>query len=93
MASEAGVPVFGSEVEQVVNGCVAAEGLDYVALGQQTGKMAAQVLSGEKLASEIPYEIITEPGLYVNSAVLEQFAITLSDDLAARAMEAVSTAE
>ena len=93
MAGEAGIPVFGSEVEQVVNGCIAAEGLDYIALGKQTGLMAAQVLSGEKLASEIPYEIITEPGLYVNSAVLEQFGVVLSDELAARAVEAVSTVE
>ena len=92
-ANEAGKPVFGSEVEQVVNGCIAAEGLDYIALGQQTGMMAASILSGEKTASEIPYEIITEPGLYVNSAVLEQFGVVLSDDLAARAVEAVSTVE
>ena len=93
MANEAGKPVFGSEVEQVVNGCIAAEGLDYIALGVQTGEMAAQILKGEKLASEIPYEIITEPGLYVNSSVLEQFGVVLSDELAARAVEAVSTVE
>ena len=93
MANAAGKPVFGSEVEQVVNGCIAAEGLDYIALGVQTGEMAAQILKGEKLASEIPYEIITEPGLYVNSSVLEQFGVVLSDELAARAVEAVSTVE
>ena len=92
-ANAAGKPVFGSEVEQVVGGCIAAEGLDYLALGRQTGAMAASILSGEKLASEIPYEIITEPGLYVNSAVLDQFGVTLSDELAARAVEAVSTVE
>ena len=92
-ANAAGKPVFGSEVEQVVGGCIAAEGLDYLALGRQTGAMAASILSGEKLASEIPYEIITEPGLYVNYAVLDQFGVTLSDELAARAVEAVSTVE
>ncbi len=47
-ANAANIPVFGSEIEQVKLGCLAAEGLDYVALGKQTGKMAAKVLKGEK---------------------------------------------
>ena len=84
-ANAARKPVFGSEIEQVKLGCIAAEGLDYIALGRQTGLMAAKVLKGEAKASEIAYEIITEPGLYVNEAVLKQFSITLNEDLAARA--------
>ena len=87
-ANAAGKPVFGSEVEQVKNGCIAAEGLDYVQLGKQCGLMAAKVLKGEAQAQDIPYEIITEPVLYINSAVLAQFGITLPEDLAARAVEA-----
>ena len=87
-ANAAGKPVFGSEIEQVKLGCAAAEGLDYIALGRQTGLMAAKVLKGEAKAIEIPYEIITEPQLYVNSNALAKFGITLSDELAARAIEA-----
>ena len=86
-ANAAGKPVFGSEIEQVKLGCVAAEGLDYIALGRQTGLMAANVLKGETKASEIPYEIITEPGLYVNTEALAKFGIVLSDELKARANE------
>ena len=86
-ANAAGKPVFGSEIEQVKLGCVAAEGLDYIALGRQTGLMAAKVLKGEAKASESPYEIITEPGLYVNTEALAKFGIVLSDELAARANE------
>ena len=86
-ANAAGNPVFGSEIEQVKLGCVAAEGLDYIALGRQTGLMAAKVLRGEAKASEIPYEIITEPGLYVNTEALAKFGIVLSDELKARANE------
>lgn len=89
-ANAAGKPVFGSEIEQVKLGCIAAEGLDYIALGRQIGLMAAKVLKGEAKASEIPYEIITEPGLYVNSNVLAQFGITLSDELAGRANDVVA---
>ena len=86
-ANAAGKPVFGSEIEQVKLGCVAAEGLDYIALGRQTGLMAAKVLRGEAKASEIPYEIITEPGLYVNTEALAKFGNVLSDELKARANE------
>ena len=86
-ANAAGKPVFGSEIEQVKLGCAAAEGLDYIALGRQTGLMAAKVLKGETKASEIPYEIITEPGLYVNTEALAKFGIVLSDELKARANE------
>ena len=86
-ANAAGKPVFGSEIEQVKLGCIAAEGLDYIVLGRQTGLMAAKVLKGEAKAHEIPYEIITEPGLYVNPAALAKFGIKLSADLAARANE------
>ena len=87
-ANAAGKPVFGSEIEQVKLGCVAAEGLDYVALGRQTGLMAAKVLTGEAKASDMAYEVISDPSLYINSDVLARFGIVLSDDLAARAIEA-----
>ena len=54
-ANAAKIPVFGSEEEQVKNGCIASAGLDYFNLGIQAGKMAARVLGGEKV-SDIPYE-------------------------------------
>ena len=86
-ANEKNIPVFGSEIEQVKIGCVAAEGLDYIALGKQTGKMAAQILKGEKKASEMNFETITEPGFYVNTAVAENLGITVPQDLADNAVE------
>ena len=84
-ATEYGKPIFGSEIEQVKKGCVAAEGLEYFDLGVQTGKMAAQVLKGEKKASEIPFEIVKDNRLYVNKEAVEAFGITLSDALNERA--------
>ena len=47
-------------------GCLAAMGLDYVDLGKQTGKMAAEVLKGEKKASEMDFEVIEEAAFYGN---------------------------
>lgn len=86
-ANEKKIPVFGSEIEQVKIGCLAAEGIDYIALGKQTGKMAAKVLKGEEKASEQNFETITEPGFYVNNKVAENLGITVPDDLANNAVE------
>ena len=85
-ADKAGIPVFGSEIEQVEKGCVATEGLDYIALGKQTGAMAARVLAGEK-AQDIPYETITEYSLYINSKALEALNMSCPDELKSEATE------
>lgn len=91
-ANAKGIPVFGSEVEQVKNGCVASEGIDYVKLGQQTGRMAAQVLKGEKKASEMNFETITEYYFYINPEVMEQFGLTIPEDFGQEAVDATAEA-
>ena len=84
---EAGIPVYGSEVEQVKLGCVAAAGIDYIQLGRQTGLMAAKILTGEASASDMPYETISEYGIYVNSDAIAAMGITLPEDIADKAIE------
>lgn len=78
-ANKEKIPVFGSEVEQVKAGCVASMGLEYFELGKQTGQMAAMVLKGEAKASEMKFEVITEPSLYVNFAAAEKIGLKLPD--------------
>lgn len=80
-ATKKNIPVFGSEVEQVKIGCLAAVGLDYVSLGEQTGRMAAQVLKGEKKASELKFEIIEEAAFYGNNVVADNLGITFPEEL------------
>ncbi len=86
-ANAKNIPVFGSEIEQVKKGCLATVGLDYYELGIQTGKMAAKVLKGEKKASEIKFETITEAKLYINSAVADNLKVTIADDVKGEAEE------
>ena len=86
-ASKNGIPVFGSEIEQVKRGCLAAMGLDYIALGEQTGRMAAQVLKGEKEASEMPYELIEGAAFYGNTEAAENLGIELPESLTSSAAE------
>jgi putative ABC transport system substrate-binding protein len=89
-AAAKNIPVFGSEVEQVKIGCLATVGLDYFDLGKQTGAMAAQVLKGEKKASEINFEIIEEASFYGNTAVADKLRITLPEELVTSAKEMFS---
>lgn len=86
-ADAANIPVFGSEVEQVANGCLASVGIEYTDLGIQTGKMAAKILKGEATAEELPFELISQCGLYVNNAVAENLGITLDEEYVATAIE------
>ena len=71
------IPVFGSEIEQVENGCVASCSLDYVELGRQTGYMIADILEG-KDPDDIAYLYI-EDGYTIdyNSGVLEELGFTM----------------
>ena len=86
-ANAKNIPVFGSEIEQVKIGCVAAMGLDYIELGKQTGKMAAKILKGEAKASELNYETIEGASFYANTEAASQLGITLPEELTFSAKE------
>lgn len=83
-ANAKNIPVFGSEEEQVKNGCLASAGLDYVSLGIQAGNMAAKILNGEDI-SAIPFETLKESKLTVNLKVAEDLGIKIPNDVAVKA--------
>ena len=75
----AGIPCYGSEEEQVAKyGCVASETLDYVALGYQTGLMAADVLGGADIKDMAVY-IVSDSEPVFSSANMAKFGLTLPD--------------
>lgn len=86
--NDAGIPVYGSEVEQVKLGCVAGAGLDYIKLGIQTGQMAAKVLKGEATCQDLPYEVIENYDLYINSEALDAMGLSVPAEVADAAIEA-----
>ncbi len=86
-ANAAGIPVFGSEIEQVKNGCLAAMGLDYYELGKATGLLAAKILLGEATAEELSYISASEACLYVNTKVAENIGFVFEEDYLAEAEE------
>ena len=74
------IPVFGSEEEQVKNGCIASAGLDYVELGKMAGRMAAKVLKGEDIKN-LPYQTVENPVITVNEKVAQDLGITIPEDV------------
>lgn len=72
------IPVYGSEEEQVQNGCLASVSIDYVALGRATGSMAIEVLCGGD-ASAMAVKTVTDATPIINSSVLEKFGFTVPE--------------
>lgn len=79
-ANNAGIPVFGSEIEQVKSGCVASMGIDYYQLGIETGKLAAKILKGEATAEETAFISASKAELYVNKAAAAKVNLTLDEE-------------
>lgn len=75
-ANAAGVPVYGSEIEQVNNGCIASISIDYIALGKKTAEMGVEVLKGTD-PSTMAVGTISEGTPVVNTDVMAQFGIEL----------------
>ena len=87
--NEKGIPVFGSEIEQMKLGCICGKGIDYHELGIKTGKMAAKILKGEEKASEMEYEVVEEGTLYINSEALEKVNIELPEEIINNAIDVI----
>jgi putative ABC transport system substrate-binding protein len=79
-ADAAGIPVYGSEIEQVKKGCLASASIDYVALGEKTGQMAIDILNG-KDASTYPVVTVTDSFKVINTDVASKLSITIPDSM------------
>lgn len=92
-ATAAGIPVFGSEEEQVGNGCIASAGIDYIELGKKAGVMAARVLKGEDITT-IPFETMTESKITINPDAAASINIEIPQSITDRAeVKTTSAAE
>lgn len=80
-ANAAGIALFGSEEEQVKNGSIAAQGINYIELGRTTGSMGADILGG-KAAEDIPISVFDKSLPFHNSEVMNSFDIELPADYA-----------
>lgn len=79
-ANQKGIPIYGSEIEQVKKGCLASASIDYVALGEKTGQIAVDVLGG-KSAATYPVVTVSDSFLVVNPDVASTLGITIPAEL------------
>lgn len=83
ITNEKKIPIFGSEIEQVKVGCVASASIEYVEVGKNSGKSAAAILKGEKIADEIPVSVITDPNNYYNSTACKELGLEIPTSIEA----------
>lgn len=79
------IPVFGSEEEQVKNGCLASEGADYIEYGKKAGYMAYDILTGNTKAIDMKYQALEEAQLTLNEKVAKELGIKISEQTLNRA--------
>ncbi len=82
------IPVFAADTDSVKRGAVAALGYDYFSLGKQTAKMAARLLSGEKV-EQIAVENVEALRLVVNPVAAEKQGLKFDADFLATAQEII----
>lgn len=75
VVKEKKIPLVAGATDQVKTGGLASIGIDYEALGEQTGKMAAKILAGKAKPANMPVEKAKELKLVVNKKMAKALGI------------------
>ena len=87
-AMENKIPLIGCIEDQVNQGALATETIDYYKLGYQTGEVAVRVLKGEK-PSDISIKTLEKTDLMVNQKTAEALGIKIPDEVLKRAKKII----
>ena len=88
VGQDAKIPLVASDTDSVKRGAIAALGINYRDLGEQTGRMVVRILKGEK-PGEIKSETSSKLELFVNPGAAERQGVKLSDALIKSAAQVV----
>lgn len=80
VGNEADIPLVASDTASVERGAVAALGLNYFNIGEQTGAIVSRVLKGEAPGS-IAFETSKNLALHLNKKAAAEQGVSLNDDL------------
>ena len=80
VAEQKQIPVIAAEAGTVEGGAIATMGIDYEALGKQTGEMAIAILEGGDPAST-PVEMAATLANTVNPAAAERMGVEIPDSV------------
>jgi len=75
LAIEHQIPIVAGSIDHTADGGLATYGIDYHSLGQQTGKMAINILKNGTLPTDLPVETAEELDLFVNEEMAEALGI------------------
>jgi len=89
IAESKSIPVITADSASVTAGGVATYGVDYFALGKQTGEMALRILQDGEAPHEIAVESLREAALIVNPAAASRMGVEIPADLMDQASEVV----
>lgn len=87
-ATENKVPLIGCIEDQVNQGALATETIDYYKLGYQTGEVAVRILKGEK-PSDISIKTLEKTDLMINQKTAEALGIKIPDEVLKRAKKII----
>lgn len=88
VGQEAKIALVASDTDSVKRGAIAALGINYRDLGEQTGRMVVRILQGEK-PGDIAVESSDKLELYVNPSAAEKQGVKLSPALINSAAQVV----
>ncbi|AHI22742.1 ABC transporter substrate-binding protein [Corynebacterium vitaeruminis] len=81
VAEQKKIPVVAAEAGTVEGGAVATLGIDYEKLGEQTGKMAIDILKNGKNPAEMPVETATDFTYVINEDAAKAQGVTIPQDI------------
>ena len=88
VGQEAKIPLIASDTDSVKRGAIAALGINYRDLGEQTGRIVVRILKGEK-PGDIKPETSTKLELFVNPGAAEKQGVKLPEALVKSAAQVV----
>ncbi|MEN1969598.1 ABC transporter substrate-binding protein [Lentibacillus sp. N15] len=80
VANDQDIPLFVGEPDSLEKGGFATFGIDYHTIGYRSGEMAADILTGEKKASDFPVEYPPEIQLFINKQAAEEQGVKWNDE-------------
>ena len=83
---KAKIPMYVGADSMVKDGGLATYGVNYVTLGRETAKMAAEILNGKK-AGDLPVKMITDFEIYLNLETAETIGVTIPGEVLDEAVE------
>ncbi|WP_150265226.1 ABC transporter substrate-binding protein [Paenibacillus tepidiphilus] len=86
IAIDAKLPLYVGADSMVKDGGLAAYGVNYEILGEETADMAAEVLNG-KAVKDLPVKVMDSLNVYVNQTTADKIGITLPDEILKQALE------